>query len=424
LLLGSLVTAGVVAGTCYGGFVETGSASRAVAGALGLGGIGLLLLRFRHPFAVLVAELALAGTIDLLVGSSDLATTARFVVVVALYVMGTRTDARGSVIGAAGSWSVLALTGLVGHRPVGEAASDLVLVVAVTAVAFYVRSHRALIDSYRDRAEQAEREQQWQTNRAVSEERVRIARELHDVVAHHVSLLVVQAGAVRESLPDTHPTRDVLDSMIEGGRHAMTELRDMLDALRLDGLPGMSAVDVLAPRSPQPDVDQIPDLVAGARAAGLDVALDIERLDVTRSLPPAVSLAAYRIVQESLTNVVKHAATSATRVRLVYAPHGFEVTVTNRTRTAAGLPPWPGPAEAPVSAVRFGSARGPGSAGAAGWASTAGYGLTGMRERVVLAHGELEAGPGPDGWTVAARFPTAGAWGSPAPSVNPDVTVR
>jgi signal transduction histidine kinase len=401
-IVGGLIVTGTAAGTVWTGFVHDDPPLHVmVAGVLGLAALAVLALRYRRPAAVLVVTLGLAGATDVLVGRSSLASSGRVAVVIALYMVGTRFDGRRGLVAAAVSWLLLSVTELLGHRGSGVVVGDLVLIVAVTAIFLYVRSYRALIESYRERAEQAEREQGWQTNRAVGAERVRIARELHDVVAHHVSLLVVQAGAVRETLPVDHPTRPVLDSMIDGGRHAMSELRDMLDALRLVGPVGIAtapvsgavpdpspqagagpaAVDV-APRSPQPDVDQVAGLIGGAGAAGMDVVLVVEgdRVD----LPPTVSLAAYRIVQESLTNVVKHAAASTVRVRLAYRARSFEVEVVNTPRSIAGLPRYPDAAA--------GDVRG-------------GHGITGMRERVILAGGDLTAGPCPEGWKVHGRFP-------------------
>jgi signal transduction histidine kinase len=389
-LLVVVVTAG---GTVWEGFLSGGPLHRAVAAVLGLAALALLGLRNRHPTGVLAATLALAGVVGVLVGSTPLATTVTLAVVFALYSVGTRSDTGRGLVASACSWLLLVVTQLIGHRGSGVIGGHLVLIAAVTATYLYVRSYRALIDSYRERAEQAEREQGWQTNRAVGAERVRIARELHDVVAHHVSLLVVQAGAVRETLPVEHPTRPVLDSMIDGGRHAMSELRDMLDALRFDGttggIPDPSGSGPPAPRAPLPEVEQVADLVAGARTAGMDVALAVAGGPVT--LPPTLSLAAYRIVQESLTNVVKHAPASVVRVRLGYAARSFEVEVVNTPQSIAGLPRYP--------EVQEGDTRGR-------------HGINGMRERAALANGELTAGPSPEGWKVLARFPL-----DPAPPV-------
>ncbi len=397
-----------------------------LAAVVGLVGIAGLTLRRAHPVAVLGAELAVAVAIGLVSGSlvsgGPLTTVAIFVVTLSLYMVGTtsgRTSTGVRTIGAAAaSWAVLSAAQVLGGSAPHVVGSTFVLVTAVTAICFYISSQRALLESYRDRAEAAEREQRLQTTRAVEAERVRIARELHDVVAHHVSLLVVQAGAVRETLPADETIRPLLDSMIDGGRHAMTELRDMLGALRVDapadeapgaGIPAgapvaAGSVPPRAPRAPQPDADQIPELVRGARLAGLGVEIDIAGLPVP--LPPTTSLAAYRIVQESLTNVVKHAPTSSTRVYLLYGPDAIELTVTS----TAGRQP-------------TGAARSPGRAG---------HGLTGMRERATLAHGQLAAGPCDDGWEVRAILPIgtspagearragAGPVSAGAPGVGPE----
>jgi signal transduction histidine kinase len=400
-VLGLLVVLATVADIVSDGFFDHRPPLHlSVAAVVALAALAALALRRRHPVAVLVVTLVLTGVLDLLAGSSSLPGTGRVAVVIALYVVGTRAGIRGGLVASSASWVVLSVTELF-DRGASDVLGDLILVVAVTGIFLFVRSYRALIDSYRDRAEQAEREQGWQTNRAVGAERVRIARELHDVVAHHVSLLVVQAGAVRESLPADHPTRPVLDSMIDGGRHAMSELRDMLDALRLDGPAGTTdqavaalpdpaggtgpveaAVVDAAPRTPQPDVDQVSELIGGARAAGMDVVLSVEgpRVD----LPPTVSLAAYRIVQESLTNVVKHAAASEVRVRLAYGDRSFEVEVVNTPRSIAALPRYPDATEGDLRA---------------------GHGINGMRERAAMANGDLTAGPCPEGWRVLGRFP-------------------
>lgn len=386
---GLLAVVAAAAGTVWEGFLSGGPLHRVVAAVLGLVALGLLSLRHRYPIGVLAATLALAGVVGVLVGSTSLATTGTLAVVFALYSVGVESEIRRGLVASVCSWALLVVTQMIGHRGSGVIVGHLVLIVAVTATYLYVRSYRALIDSYRDRADQAEREQRWQTNRAVGAERVRIARELHDVVAHHVSLLVVQAGAVRETLPVEHPTRPVLDSMIDGGRHAMSELRDMLDALRFDaatsGLPDPSGSGPPAPRTPLPEVEQVADLVAGARTTGMDVTLAVAGAPVP--LPPTLSLAAYRIVQESLTNVVKHAPASVVQVRLGYAVRFFEVEVVNTPQSIAGLPRYP--------EVRGEDTR-----------DTRGrHGINGMRERVAMASGELTAGPSPEGWKVLARFP-------------------
>jgi signal transduction histidine kinase len=391
---------------------------RFVALVLELAGLILLIWRRRAPELIVGLETVIALLI-IFVGPAVTGTGQFFAVVVALYALATTGRAMRSVIIAGVSGLLIGAAQWYRTGNPGQLATCVIFFAGVTAVSFYVRSRRALVESYRVRAEQAEREQQWETARAVAAERVRIARELHDVVAHHVSLLVVQAGAVRETLPADHLTRPVLDSMIDGGRHAMTELREMLDALRIEdraaaplpphagspGLPGQASSPeppgpagspappaptqpVSAdppsplPLAPQPTVEEIPALVGGARTAGLPVELEIT--GEVLPLPPSTSMAVYRIVQEGLTNVIKHAPGAPATVELAYQPGGVELTVRNRRLidTTGKLP----------------ASTGSGNGGP-------GYGIIGMRERAMLAHGTLDVGPDLEGWRLHAWLP-------------------
>jgi signal transduction histidine kinase len=199
----------------------------------------------------------------------------------------------------------------------------------------------------------------------VAEERARLARELHDVVAHAVSMVVVQAeaGAAAGGPPDR--VEEAFDAIADTGRTALAELRRLLGVLRSPGEAG--------PREPQPGVAQLEPLVESVRRAGLPVEVRVEGAD--RPLPPGVDLSAYRIVQEALTNSVKHAGPARASVLLRYGERDLELEVVDDGR---------GP--------RTGSA--------------AGHGLAGMRERTALLGGELDAGPAPGGgFTVRARLP-------------------
>ncbi len=302
---------------------------------------------------------------------------------------------------AAAAWAAVSVAGLLaGGALVTPLAPNLVFVVAAIACALVIGSQRALLAAAQDRAEQAERERNYHAASAVAEERVRIARELHDVVAHHVSLLVVQAGAVRESLPPGHESREVLDSMIQGGRQAMAELRAMLGALREPGTengnlppwPGgppkgaAAAAAALAragssggaPRAPQPSLEDVGALVEGAGLAGLPVRLELS--GQSAGLPPSVALAAYRVTQEALTNVVKHSPGAETVVAIDCGADGVSVRVCN------GRP------LVPVTAA-------PGHQG---------QGLVGMAERAAHCHGWVKAGPEGEGFAVQAWLPVAG----------------
>jgi len=243
---------------------------------------------------------------------------------------------------------------------------------AACALGLWVATRRAYIDQLRETAQRLVSERELLARQAVAEERVRIARELHDVVAHHVSLMVVQAGAVHETLTTDHPARSVLDSMARTGREALGEMRHMLGALRLEG--GADA----AGRAPQPGVADLGPLIEQARQAGLPVELSVE--GTARPLPPGVDLSAYRIVQEALTNTLRHAGPTNARVLLRYRPDALEVRVLDGGRGSAAAAP------------------------AAG-----GHGLVGMRERVALFGGELTAGAVPGGgFAVRAVLPLLG----------------
>jgi len=221
----------------------------------------------------------------------------------------------------------------------------------------------------RARAEEAERARADEAVRAVAEERARIARELHDVIAHSVSVMVVQAAGVRRLLaPEQERERQALETVEHTGRQALAEMRRLLGVLRRD--------DERPELSPQPGLAKIDDLLEQAREAGLPVDLAVEGDPV--ELPPGIDLAAYRIVQEALTNTLKHAGPARAHVRVRYAPGELELRVSNDGRVAAN--------------------------GGGG-----GYGLVGMRERVALYGGKLEAGPAEDGFCVCARLPLEGS---------------
>ncbi len=206
-------------------------------------------------------------------------------------------------------------------------------------------------------------EQQAETREAAGQERDRIARELHDVVAHAVSLMVVQAGAARLAHPGS-PSRDALEAVERTGRQALIELRSMLGVLRDSG----------EARAPQPDLRGLPALVDQVRTAGLPVELQLTG-DV-EGVPPGVALSAHRVVQEALTNALRHGGPVPTTVLVNCAAGAVEVCVRN------GLPTGP-------------IARMPSS----------GRGLVGMRERVDLHDGTLDVGPDGAAWLVRATFP-------------------
>lgn len=256
------------------------------------------------------------------------------------------------------------------------------LLVAVLATTMWItgrsiRLRRAYLAELRDRAERTEQVRESDTRAARAEERSRIARELHDVVAHHVSVMTVQASAARRVLA-TNPdgAREALSAIEETGRTAMAEMRNLVGVLRTDAAP--------AERNPQPGVREIPALVDQMREAGLPTQLDMG--GEAERLPPGVDLAVYRLVQEALTNCLRHAGPQARAwVTVRQGPGELAVQVEDDGH---------GP-EAP------GLSGAPGSSG-----DRAGHGLVGIRERVSLYGGVLRIGPRPEGgFEVDARFP-------------------
>jgi signal transduction histidine kinase len=248
--------------------------------------------------------------------------------------------------------------------PKGSPQNSVLFSVVTLIVLLLVR--RVLGDRER-RAQLAERERDLAAREAVVEERARIARELHDAIAHNVSMMVVQAGAERRVLDGTNgSTKEVLVTIERIGRGALTEMRRLVGMLRSD------AGDPLAP---QPGLDDLPTLVERVRAAGLPVELRVE--GERRELPVGIELSAYRIVQEALTNALKHAGRAQASVHVRYGRDSLELEVVD---DGAG-------AQAPVA--------------------SGGHGLVGMRERVALYGGRLDAGRRPTGgFAVRVLLPT------------------
>jgi signal transduction histidine kinase len=219
---------------------------------------------------------------------------------------------------------------------------------------------RRVVGDRERRVQIAERERDLVAREAVVEERARIARELHDVIAHHVSMIVLQAGAERRVLDGANAsTREVLETVEQTGRSALTEMRRLL---------GMLRGDANEPLTPQPGLTDVPVLVSQLREAGLSVELQVE--GERRELPVGIELSAYRIVQEALTNALKHAGESNASVNIRYGSDSLELEIAD---DGTGVP-------APVS--------------------SGGHGLVGMRERVALYGGRLDAGRHPSGGFV------------------------
>ncbi|GAA5057520.1 signal transduction histidine kinase [Thermocatellispora tengchongensis] len=270
----------------------------------------------------------------------------------------------------AGDWRVLA---------VAAVQAGLVLTTPVLT-AVIIRQHREQAEAERTRAEQVARLAELDRRAAVNEERTRMARELHDLIANHFSAIAIQAtGVLSRSDLDAATVRKVLESIRENGVQGMAEMRSMIQLLRQEGDDDASA-DVVRRR-----VADVGELVERARLAGVEVRLEVT--GTPRDLPAAVDLAGYRIVQEALTNVLKHGDGREASVIVEYRERSVVVAVANPVRRA----------------------------GAPGELPGAGAGIVGMRERAALVGGTLEAGPCSDGWRVRGELPLQdggdGLWG-------------
>ena len=279
--------------------------------------------------------------------------------------------------------------------PIPARATPLLIFIPIMIVGDAVHRWARRAGDSGERLRRAQAEHEAATRRALALERARLASELHDVVTHNVSMMVVQAGAARRVLSkDPGEATKALRAVESSGRTALTELRHLLgllsppgDAGEPVGLPGTqldaaSSLGGAADLAPQPGLDELREMVGRVVAAGLPVELHIS--GTPRDLPPGLGLAVYRVVQEALTNVIKHAGRPRTEVQLTYESAVLVVEVADDGR------PIPAVGPAPDAGVPHG----------------AGMGLLGLRERVALYGGELAAGPRPGGgWLVRAKIP-------------------
>ncbi|MEV8534652.1 sensor histidine kinase [Streptomyces sp. NPDC051211] len=328
-------------------------------------GSASLVLRRRRPRAVLAATSVLS-LLELATG--DPRAPVAICTVVALYTVAARTDRpttwRVGLLTMTGLTAVAMLAG-----PLPWYAQENLGIFAWTGMAAAagdaVRSRRAFVDAIRERAERAERTREEEARRRVAEERLRIARDLHDVVAHHIALVNVQAGVaahVMDKRPDQ--AKEALGHVREASRSALNELRATVGLLRQSG-------DPEAPTEPAPGLGVLDELVDTFRHAGLPVELALDGTGGTDGpLPAAVDLAAYRVIQEALTNVRKHAGSGAkAEVSVVRVGKSVEVTVLDDG--GSGPPPAGEPATRPGGT----------------------HGLLGMRERASALGGTCYAGP-------------------------------
>ena len=327
-----------------------------------------LLARRRFPFgapAAMGVAAALTSFVDRTVVPYDGVTF--LVGCAALFLVGSLRDRAQAVAGFAVAEGVLAVV-LHNHPTlgVGDFVVASIIFAIVWTIAFGVGRKSVEADEAKERANRAEREREERARVAVAEERARIARELHDVVGHSVSVMTVQASGVRRLLrPEQEREREALLVVERTGREALAEMRRMVGVLRRpEEAPALA---------PQPSLDHLSRLVEQAREAGLPVELRIE--GEATQLPAGVDLTAYRLVQEGLTNVVKHAQATRAEVLVNYGDGYLEVTVNDN-----------------------GQGVGNGDGG--------GHGLVGMRERVSVYGGELDAGPQTGGgYRLRAKLP-------------------
>lgn len=335
------------------------------------GGVLILLGRHRFPFGAPAIFWLGAAAVSFLDGRLVVFTygveLAGFAAALLLGNVRSAEQARAGLAIVVGGAAIIA------HNDPNHTAGELVFIPLLFTIAwlvgFALRGHAVQAEAAEARANQAERERETAALLAVAEERARIARELHDIVAHAVSVMVLQVGAVRHRLPDVlADDRDALRDVEGAGRAALTEMRRLLGAMRRDG-DG-------AELAPQPRLSSLEPLLDEIRHAGLAVDLHIEGERVP--LPHAIDLSAYRIVQEGLTNALKHANASHADVLVRYRPDELQIDVRDDGHgpsTSDGL----------------------------------GHGLVGIRERVKLFGGQMNAGAANGrGFILSTRLPLAG----------------
>ena len=337
---------------------------RAVAAGVGLALMLALGWRRRAPLVVLALAIAPSVVANAAV-VLDTATTPAAALVLAAYSAGAHTERVRAPIGAAGVAALIAAN-VAEQFSLGELLFITMILGGAWLAGRAIRYRREREHVLERLTLELEHEREEKAQAAVAEERVRIARELHDVVAHAISVIVLQARGGRRSLAtDPRETHEALDMIEATGSQALAEMRRLLGMLRTD--------DEEIALAPQPSLRYLDTLAAQVREAGLPVELSVE--GEPTELPPGVDLSAYRIVQEALTNALKHAGPATARVVVRYGKNDLELEIAD---TGAG----------------------------AGANDGDGHGLAGMRERVSLYGGNIEAGPRHGGgFAVRARLP-------------------
>ncbi|MFJ9716967.1 sensor histidine kinase [Streptomyces sp. NPDC101213] len=387
------VTATAFACCLLGGVMradDTLSAPPAAAYLIAVVSCAVLPLRHRAPLAVLAATTAaglLVPCLGLLLTPFIVAPAVLTAYSCSLAARTERRAARAVLLASAALAAAIPLFEDVSWKDASRMGVVAVFPLAAGVLGHSVRNRRAYLGAVEERARRAEESRDSEARRRVAEERLRIARELHDLVAHQITLANAQATVAAHFL-DTRPeqTRKSLEELVETTADALDDLRATVGLLRQSG-------DASSPAEPAPGLSRLPALLESFRHAGLEVSVHQE--GTARPLPPGVDLTAYRIVQEALTNVTKHAGTGGARVRLVWRRDRVTVTVADdgggaRTAPAAST----GPSASPGPSASTAPDRPPG------------HGLIGMRERATAVGGSLFAGRRPEGgFLVSARLP-------------------
>jgi signal transduction histidine kinase len=343
----------------------------AVIAAVLVGVVVLVALRGRLGIIAPLSAIALLGLATLTARTWVL--DSGFVFLLAMLICGLGGYLTSSSISQAGLLVILAVGGLAAWRHPEHSWGQTVSVISFMSIAWVagvlLRRPVARARSAEEHALQLEQEQAAAARKAVLDERARIARELHDIIAHSVSVMTVQVGAVRRRLTaDQTREHESLVSVERTGREALAEMR------RLVGLLHEQEEEANPSYTPQPGLQALDALISGVRAAGLPV--DLHEEGTRHELPPGVDLAAYRVVQEALTNTLKYAGPAQAWVQICWTPDELRIEVANNGLSTA---------------------------------SGTGYGQAGMRERVRLYGGRVESGPRPDGGYVVRAFVPIGS---------------
>ncbi|MFE7564371.1 sensor histidine kinase [Kitasatospora sp. NPDC057500] len=363
-----VVTAGTTTVDRLGNHIEPNPAALSLAVVASLAILG----HRRHPCVVFAITLACSLALCFVATQLNAGLVAP--VIASLYFLAVRTD-RSTARAATAVAAVLVTGATIINEPDASISVKIGVVAWILLPGAFgdsVRNRRAHLAAIEERAERAERTREEEARRRVADERIRIARDLHDVVAHHIALANAQAG-IAVHLLDRHPAqaREMLSHLTDATGSALRELKATVGLLR-------RADDPQAPLEPAPGLDRLPDLIGAFERAGLPVRLTVE--GEPQPLSPGVDLTAYRILQESLTNVAKHAAGTAADVTLAFSGSRVLLTVTNDR---------PAPAATPAVAAAGG-----------------GFGLIGMRERAAAVGGRLTADRRPGGgFLVCAELP-------------------